>query len=441
MREYITPNWHVVLVHAPLGLLSVGIFIELFSFLWRKSSARLAGRWMILLGAITAVPALTSGLYAYRDSLSPMTNVEDVVFQDKWVDLLDGKLIDRASAQPGKEAKEITVDEFLHKSDAGKALWKHLLYNSIGVGVLFVAIIGFIGSSDRWRTRLYPLFLVILLAGEGLLVWGSHAGGIAVYEHAVAVKPPTPVSTIQPTTEEKIKAVVPPAQLHITLAGWVVAMALIALAVSIRALTEGAPAPADESWYEGQEATGTPPGVVPPPAPSDGIPGTGVSEASPHSAVETVPVTERITETRPEVTRTVITSMTTAVQPAVPIATSRFWLLATLFTLATTVSGLWVINVWNWNHLVDTLNGENRNMYHSILGVSVIVLTLLLALITRIARKNKVMISLASLLLFLVLGLQVYVGILLTFDGPKNAPKGTKPGLLAPFQINAASKD
>jgi uncharacterized membrane protein len=422
-------------------LLSVGIFIELFSFLWRRSSARLAGRWMILLGAITAVPALTSGLYAYRDSLSPMTNVEDVVFQDKWTDLLDGKLIDRASAQPGKETKEITVEDFLNKSDAGKALWKHLLYNSIGVGVLFLAIIGFIGSSDRWRKNLYLPLLVILLAGEGLLVWGSHAGGIAVYEHAVAVKPPTPVSTIQPTVEEKIKAVVPPAQLHITLAGWVVAMALIALAVSIRALTEGAPAPADESWYEGQEGAGMPPVPPPSPSPSEGILGTSIGEASPHSAVETVPVTEQVTETRPEVTGTVTTSETTAVQPIVPIATSRFWLLATLFTLATTVSGLWIINAWNWDYLVRTLKGENRNMYHSILGVSVIVMTLVLALITRIARKSKVMISIASLLLFLLLGLQVYVGILLTFDGPKNAPKGTKPGLLAPFQINAASKD
>jgi hypothetical protein len=45
--------------------------------------------------------------------------------------------------------------------------------------------------------------------------------------------------------------------------------------------------------------------------------------------------------------------------------------------------------------------------------------------------------------LFVVIGLQVYVGIMLTFDGPKasDVPKGSKPGLLAPFKINAASKD
>ena len=113
MREYITPNWHAVLVHAPLGLLSVGIFIEVFSFLWRRSTVRTAGRWMVLLGAITAVPALTSGIYAYRDAMSPMTNVKDVVFQDSWHDLLDGKLVDRASVVPGEKAVEITARQML----------------------------------------------------------------------------------------------------------------------------------------------------------------------------------------------------------------------------------------------------------------------------------------------------------------------------------------
>jgi hypothetical protein len=35
--EFIHPNWHVILIHLPLGLLGVGVVIELLSFLWRRS--------------------------------------------------------------------------------------------------------------------------------------------------------------------------------------------------------------------------------------------------------------------------------------------------------------------------------------------------------------------------------------------------------------------
>ena len=45
MREYISPNWHAILIHAPLGLLSVGIILELMGFLWRRSGLRPAARW------------------------------------------------------------------------------------------------------------------------------------------------------------------------------------------------------------------------------------------------------------------------------------------------------------------------------------------------------------------------------------------------------------
>ena len=41
----------------------------------------------------------------------------------------------------------------------------------------------------------------------------------------------------------------PPAQLHVTLAGWAIALALVALGVSIRALTEGEAA-SEEAWFQ-----------------------------------------------------------------------------------------------------------------------------------------------------------------------------------------------
>ena len=52
MREtFIHPNFHVILIHYPLGLLTLGVLIETLCAVWRHPSLRSAGRWMLLLGA------------------------------------------------------------------------------------------------------------------------------------------------------------------------------------------------------------------------------------------------------------------------------------------------------------------------------------------------------------------------------------------------------
>src|SRR5688572_31469787 len=79
-HEFIHPNWHVVFMHYALGLLTVGVFIELLSFMWRRSTVRLAGRWMLLIGSLAGIPTLTTGLYAFRDVVSP----EPIDDQEKW---------------------------------------------------------------------------------------------------------------------------------------------------------------------------------------------------------------------------------------------------------------------------------------------------------------------------------------------------------------------
>src|SRR5438552_9826825 len=136
VREYITPNWHAVLIHAPLGLLSVGIAMEVLGFLWRKSGARMAARWMILLGAITAVPAVTSGIYAYRDVINPSTTA-DFNFDEKWYQLTEGPLMQRTGPDIGKE---IDVSKFL-AGPAGKVMRDHILWNSIGTGENFLVVV------------------------------------------------------------------------------------------------------------------------------------------------------------------------------------------------------------------------------------------------------------------------------------------------------------
>src|SRR5205814_1160949 len=77
-KQFINPNLHVVLVHFPLALLLFGAVIELVApLLWRRSAFRAAGRWMILLGALTAAPTATAGLYAlYDTNVTPATSPE-----------------------------------------------------------------------------------------------------------------------------------------------------------------------------------------------------------------------------------------------------------------------------------------------------------------------------------------------------------------------------
>src|SRR5437764_721251 len=75
--EFIHPNWHVILIHFPLGLLGVGVVIELLSFLWRRSGFRIAGHWMILIGALACLPSATSGIYAFHDVVTYHTNLGD----------------------------------------------------------------------------------------------------------------------------------------------------------------------------------------------------------------------------------------------------------------------------------------------------------------------------------------------------------------------------
>ena len=166
-----------------------------------------------------------------------------------------------------------------------------------------------------------------------------------------------------------------------------------------------------------------------------GIIATGADTLVVENHGDTIPLGEAPPPIKAEIVRPVVVSY----EPIEPVATARYWLLATAFAVATSVAGLWMNKVWTWPYLREMLRGENRNMYHSILGTSIIVLTLVLALVTRIARRSKLALSLFSVLLFLAIGLQIWIGVVLTFDGPKFSPakKGTPVGLIDPFRINA----
>src|SRR5437764_8879087 len=89
-HEFISPNLHVVLIHYPLGLLIAGALIELFSFLWSRSGFRTAGRWMILLGALSAVPTTFSGIYALNSVALSHNSVGE---ETPWSDVKAGSAV------------------------------------------------------------------------------------------------------------------------------------------------------------------------------------------------------------------------------------------------------------------------------------------------------------------------------------------------------------
>ena len=52
-KEFINPNWHVILIHYPLGVFMLGLLLEVAFLIFRYQGAvRIAARWMIVLGAL-----------------------------------------------------------------------------------------------------------------------------------------------------------------------------------------------------------------------------------------------------------------------------------------------------------------------------------------------------------------------------------------------------
>ncbi|CAN5701595.1 hypothetical protein BH09PLA1_BH09PLA1_26990 [soil metagenome] len=409
VNQLVSPNLHVVLLHAPLGLLFTGLAIELFSFLgWRRSAFRAAGRWMILIGTLAAVPTALSGMYALRD--------------------VTGRGIAGANQLPWRD---VLKESRLLKTDGGEA-WEHLVRHtwlmSLATAALLLVILVWLSASDSVRAKLHFLFLLMTLGAVGLMGWGAWNGGESVYRHGAAVNIggdapghhatpsiPTTTSTTLPATlssasidgeklVRNIEYYAPPMQMHVIFAGWVVSLSIVALGLAIRNATTRAPE------VDGMDDLAA--ALSPLPSDDPFLPAE-------HRA--------RLSDT--------------AVMPALRphyLPASRFWLLSALVGVITAVFGVWVLaraanyNVWDykgiWEQIrnPDQLNGSEsgleaslkmtRRLAHLIAGSSIIVLTLLLAVFTRVGPRKKIVVMLLGLLLLATIAAQVWLGTLLLFD-------------------------
>jgi hypothetical protein len=199
-----------------------------------------------------------------------------------------------------------------------------------------------------------------------------------------------------------IKWYLPPLELHVVLAGFAVALSLAALGLTIRRW-EWPAAPLEE--------------------------GAAIVTSDPATS-EAFAALDPATTDRPDPDRPFVERPTTGIMETIVIAPvgpivypGRFWLLAALLVLLTAGAGLWsVIDVFTGNALTNNWQVIQKPIYrrlflHAILGVTLLVLPLLLAIFVRFARKQRGFSAFLLFLLVVVVGLQLWFGIALLFDG------------------------
>ncbi len=360
-NEFIHPNWHVIVLHFPIALLTTGIIIEWLGLIGTREGFRGAGRWMVLLGALLAVPAATTGLYAFRDEVvrGPLTLGMDwsaVVQQSHWND-----------AQ-----WELISD--------------HILFNSIAAVIFLVVVVLWLGGNREWRQRAYWPMTIALLVALALMTVGAWHGGEMVYRYGTGVAALDQTADAATPQTTGIEYYISSLQLHLTLAGLLLAIAVGSLAVSWRVATQ-ATAEIQQRGYE----------VAPPGEP-------------PHGSAE----------------------------PQVPIARPwRYWLAALVAGLLTALAGIWAVTdaisvdalEHNWQELFEP--SHLRLLLHAIVGVSVIVLTFILIFVANYLKRHRSVVAVFLALLLIAAAVQVWLGILMLFDSHSGPLLGFGPAAQA----------
>lgn len=204
----IQPNLHAVLVHYPIALLTLGVFIEVFGFFWRRSGVRTAGHWMIVLGTLACIPALTTGLYALRQTAGPEIMGgpwHTVVAQSTWT------------------------------APHWDAVSTHLSLMVAASLILLISIVIWLGSADHARSRIYLLGMAVLIVCVSLMIAGAHEGGELVYKHGTAVNLPPGVDAAPGATWlQRLALKIDPVELHVFLAGLAIALIATSLGLSVR---------------------------------------------------------------------------------------------------------------------------------------------------------------------------------------------------------------
>ena len=385
--RFVNPNFHVILIHYPLGVFMLGVTLEFLSFLWRRSTLRVAAKYMIVLGALLSLPAATSGIWALAD-------------------------VQKQGVTPARY-------EFLRN---------HVIFEGgAAIAATILAVIA-IGASDRWRRRLYFPLLVGFMAVGGGFVIGSWFGGETVYQQGTSVgiikvetahndddeiikdasgKPVQQLKLIKEATPPDLKddkgnykygTVVNyylggATQLHLLGAGFAFAFAMGALGLSIRRL----------------HAT---PAVL---VTTVGTTASGQVYAQPRRVTDDVVARSIVSDPPVE-----------PIEARVPCG--RLWLLTALVVMMAFGVGYWTqtksnaLTAQGWNSYIGDLQRQykehkvTRDVAHAGLGAAFILLALIFSLLAWLAPRRSFLVGFFGLLLVLVISTQTWLGVLMTFN-------------------------
>ena len=372
-KHLISPNMHVILVHFPLGMFVFGLFLEVFSFLWRRSSVRVAARWMILLGGLFAVPAALSGIDAYADVRE---NTTHVVKTDEGTMKLPG-----------------LSDQQWHY------LQKHILLAGIGAALAALGVTVALGLSDHWRRKLHIPLLIVLIAAATLLTFGSHFGGEGIYLEGTAVQ-------LRGKVAQGFEYFAPARSVHVMLAGLGIAVSLGALGMSFRAVSAA-------KEFHDEAVTRTELDALVNPAPNP--------MPRPRRVTDDISVARTLNEEAELTPRRV--------------PSTRFWALTALLFLLTLFFGVWYLETNELSRSVSELTAsgvsndvwtlartpglKNRQGDHIVIGVLLILFPLVLAGVVRWGPRRHVLVSILCLVMVLIVAVELWLGLLLIYRGTK----------------------
>lgn len=412
-NELVNPNLHVVLVHYPIGLLTIGVLIECLSFLWpdEHRGPRHAGRWMVLLGALSMVPTAFAGMYALAD--------------------VHGTELPR---------------------DGHQLLVRHGWSQAAATALTVFATLVWLSGSDRWRRGVRVPVLLMLLGGVGMMTFGAYLSGEAVYAHGAGVSPmgheperesagaatTNPTAATQPAErtvargERGLAYVLPPLQGHLVGAGCVVAASLAGMGLGLRRVAAGREA--EQNMLEAKADVARR---------HEGPSGTGnaVDMGRSGPGMQSLLLSKSL---NPGV-------QVAARAPVVPAA--RFFVLALVLAVLTAAAGYWYLareaGLWadvsaelgSRASLPDRVHAFTRSLlgtpferdretkqfeharraFHVVGGVATIVLLAVLAAVARWVRRSRWALLLVSTLLLAVVAAQTWLGALLLYEGPEGA--------------------
>ena len=374
---FVSPNWHVALIHFPICLLIAAAVTATANVFCRRASLRRFARWLFLIGALSAVPVVLSGVYALDDVVfrsQPQGHVSEWPWRD---------LARRAILRGG------VAGDAASTAEAWRMLKLHVWLEVIGTVLVVMALL--VVMARRGRTT-NSIFVFPAACGIGLITCGAWFSGETIYRYGTATelqsasgatqaKSPGLASEIERKAEHFLG---PPLQLHTFIVGVTVAAVLLALGVWLRNGTAAVTLPEGSNQRR-----------------------------------------------RRGVSIFFVASAGFAILPAL----AGFWALS-----APDEAGSWA-PAKLWAAIADHRDNPDglltRRLAHVLCAICIILLLFALAVSVRWTRGRIVLQRILVGLLIIALAIQFWLGILLLFDG-KGVKAGQKFYLFRPAEHDGA---